>query len=49
MQEKFRAKEKKQGHVVSVVEVLVTIQYSALFVRSGYTANVVVLRVVRTK
>jgi len=34
---------------VSVVEVLVVIQYSALVVRSGYTGNVVVLRVARTK
>ena len=33
------------GHVVSVVVVLVIIQYSALVVRSGYTGNVVVLRV----
>ena len=35
--------------VVSVVEVLVIIQYSALVVRSGYTGNVVVLRVACTK
>jgi len=35
--------------VVSVVEVLVIIQYSALVVRSGYTSNVVVLRVACTK
>ena len=35
--------------VVSVVEVLEIIQYSALVVRSGYTGNVVVLRVVCTK
>ena len=32
-----------------VVEVLVIIQYSALVVRSGYTANVVGLRVAWTK
>jgi len=32
-----------------VVEVLEIIQYSALVVRSGYTGNVVVLRVVCTK
>jgi len=31
--------------VVSVVEVLVIIEYSALVVRSGYTGNVAVLRV----
>ena len=30
------------NHVVSVVEVLVIIQYSALVVRSEYTVNVVV-------
>ena len=35
--------------VVFVVEVLEIIQYSALVVRSGYTGNVVVLRVVCTK
>jgi len=29
-------------HVVSTVEALVIIQYSLLFVRSGYTGNVVV-------
>jgi len=28
-------------HVVSVVEVLVIIQYSVLVVRNGYTGNVV--------
>jgi len=33
--------------VVSVVEALVIIQYSVLVVRSGYTGNVVVLRVAR--
>jgi len=33
----------------SQVEVLEIIQYSALVVRSGYTGNVVVLRVVCTK
>jgi len=27
------------GHVVSVVETLVIIQYSVLVVRSGYTGN----------
>ena len=37
------------GRVVSVVKVLVVIQYSALVVRSGYTGNVVVLRVACTK
>ena len=31
--------------MVSVVEVLEIIQYSALVVRSGYTGNVAVLRV----
>jgi len=35
--------------VVSVVEVLEIIQYSALVVRSGYTGNVVVLRVACTR
>ena len=35
--------------VVPVVEVLVIIQYSALVVRSGYTGNLVVLRVACTK
>ena len=33
--------------MVSVVEALVIIQYSVLVVRSGYTGNVVVLRVAR--
>jgi len=37
------------GHVVSVVEVLVIIQYSVLVVRSGYTGNEVILRVACTK
>jgi len=31
-----------RGHVLSVVEVLVIIQYSVLVVRNGYTGNVVV-------
>jgi len=35
--------------VMSVVEVLVIIQYGVLAVRSGYTGNVVVLRVACTK
>ena len=35
--------------MASVVEVLVIIQYSVLDVRSGYTGNVVVLRVACTK
>ena len=34
--------------MVSVVEALVIIQYSVLVVRSGYTGNVVVLRVACT-
>jgi len=38
-----------QKAVVYVVEALVIIQYSALVVRSGYTGNVVVLRVACTK
>jgi len=37
------------GHVVSVVMVLVIIQYSVLVVRSGYTGNVVVYWVECTK
>jgi len=37
------------GHVVSVAEALVLIQYSVLAVRSEYTGNVVVQRVAWTK
>ena len=35
--------------MVSLVEVLVIIQHSVLVVRSGYTGNVLVYRVVCTK
>ena len=38
----------QDGHVVSVVEVLVIIQYSVLVGISGYTRNVVVKRVVQS-
>jgi len=37
------------SRLIPVVEVLVIIQYSALVVRTGYTGNVVVLRVACTK
>jgi len=37
------------GHMVSVVEALVIIQYSVLVVRSEYTGNVVVYRIACTK
>ena len=41
--------DKSDPFTLIMVEVLVIIQYSALVVRSGYTGNVVVLRVACTK